>query len=244
MRTAKEAARGHSISIVIAVLHEAERISSVIDHLKSQNGSHSCEIIVVDGDTEAGTLNAIAHEGVVKLTSEKGRAKQMNAGAKLAKSDILLFLHADTKLPAGAFDEISGVLEDGRYVAGAFDLGIATENWLIKAIATAGRIRSRLTRIPYGDQAIFLRKEYFKEIGGFKDIGLMEDVELMQRIKRRGGRIFILPDRVETSARRWEEEGIFYTTFRNLVLVSLYYLGVNPDKLVRFYRSGYGSGRK
>jgi hypothetical protein len=93
-----------------------------------------------------------------------------------------------------------------------------------------------LNRIPYGDQAIFIRKSYFDKIGRFKEIPLMEDVELMRRIKKKGDKIFIIRDRVKTSARRWEKEGIFYTTLKNQILVSLYYLGINPHKLVKYYR--------
>ncbi len=237
MALTHQATDGCTISVIIPVLHETERINSIIEHLKNLDDSQACRIIVVDGDLSGQTINAITHDNVIKIVSEKGRAKQMNAGAELATGDILLFLHADTRLPTGALTKITEVLENEKYVAGAFDLAIDSDNRLIKAIAAQARFRSRLTRTPYGDQAIFIRKKYFDEIGRFKSIALMEDVELMRRIKKRGDRISILPDRVKTSARRWEKEGILYTTLRNRALMILYSLGVSPNWLARFYKS-------
>ncbi|MHC4075293.1 MAG: hypothetical protein ACYSRZ_02615, partial [Planctomycetota bacterium] len=114
-------------------------------------------------------------------------------------------------------------------------LGIDSNRLFLKFIAVRASLRSRLNRIPYGDQAIFIRKTYFEDIGRFKEVPLMEDVDLMRRIKKRGDKIFILPDKVMTSSRRWETEGALYTTIRNQILVSLYYLGVDPEKLSRFY---------
>jgi hypothetical protein len=152
---------------------------------------------------------------------------------------MIVFLHADTKLPAGAFERIEEVLKNGQYAAGAFDLAIDSTNLFVRFIAAGARFRSRLTSIPYGDQAIFIRKDYFEKIGRFREIPLMEDVELMRRIKRRRDKISMLTERVTTSARRWQSEGIIYTAIRNLVLVTLFYLGVSPDKLARYYKSGY-----
>lgn len=225
------------ISIVISVLDEPEDINLAIEKVLCQQSDEDFEIIAVDGDPNGETINAIFHMDVITAVSEKGRAKQMNAGADLAKGEILLFLHADTELPPLALEKISRTLEDDRYVGGAFDLGIDSDNFWIKVIAARARIRSRLTRIPYGDQAIFVRKRYFEEIGGFKDLPFLEDVELMRRIKKRGDKIFILRDQVKTSARRWEKEGILYTTLRNMLVVSLYRLGVSPHRLARYYRS-------
>lgn len=159
----------------------------------------------------------------------------MNAGAKAARGDILIFLHADTKLPYGALKKISRALEEQDYVGGAFDLRIDSDTLFLRYISAGASLRSRWSRIPYGDQAIFLRKKYFDQIGGFKDIPLMEDVGLMRRIKRDGGKIIILPDKVTTSARRWQRDGALYTTVRNRVLVALFRLGVNPSRLAKYY---------
>jgi len=220
----------------VPVLNETNQINPLIEHIHSQGFGRPYEVIVVDGDPQGSTIKVIQDKGAIAITTEKGRGRQMNAGAAAARGKILIFLHADTKLPDNALENISKVLENEKYVGGAFDLGIDSDRIILRYIAARARLRSRLNRIPYGDQAIFIRKSYFDRIGRFKEIPLMEDVELMRRIKKRGDKIFILPDRVKTSPRRWEKEGVFYTTLRNQVLVNLYYLGVNPDKLAKYYR--------
>lgn len=229
--------RRFRFSIIIPALNEAERINSVIEHLRAQAGSEACEIIVVDGDTNRSTITAINDKDVIAVSSEKGRGRQMNAGAALARGQILIFLHADTELPPAALKKIAAVLENQDYVAGAFDLGIDTDKPLLKYIAARARLRSRLNRVPYGDQAIFMKKSYFEKIGRFKEIPFMEDIDLMRRIKTRGDKIFILPDRVKTSARRWEKEGPLYTTIRNQIIVCLYYLGFRPERLAKYYKN-------
>ncbi len=226
-------------SVIVPVYNEQENINDCLAHIRSLNTGNSCQIIVVDGDENASTITAIKTDDVVKIVSEKSRANQMNAGARIADADILLFLHADTKLPENAFELISSTIDSGRYNAGAFDLGIETDNRIIKLIAWAGKIRSRITRIPYGDQGIFITKNYFDRIGGFKNIPLMEDVDLMRRIKKSEDKICILKEKVSTSARRWHDDGLVYTTIRNIILLTLYYLGMSPNKLAKFYKSGY-----
>jgi len=223
-------------SIIVPVLHERKRINELIERLYRLDSEKSCEIIVVDGVQERDTLEAIHANDVVKIFSEKGRAKQMNAGASVARGKILVFLHADTELPIGALKKMDAVVEKG-YMAGGFDLGIRSNKLIFKVIAFLGSLRSRLNRIPYGDQAIFICRDYFHKMGGYKEIPLMEDVELMRRIKRSGNKIWILYDRVMTSARRWEREGIVYCTLRNWILQILYFLGISPDRLTNFYRS-------
>jgi rSAM/selenodomain-associated transferase 2 len=225
-----------SFSIIIPVLNEAPSINSIIDHLHGLEGNGEAEIIVVDGDPGRGTLKAINHEHVRKIKSPRGRGKQMNEGAKDAKGNILLFLHADTELPPHALSLIATVMRDKQYVAGAFDLGIRSERLIFRVIEVAASVRSRVTNIPFGDQAIFVRKDYFHKIGGYRDIPIMEDVDIMKRIKKRGDKIFILRNRVHTSSRRWEKEGILRCTLRNWFIQMLYLLGRSPRKLSKFYR--------
>jgi rSAM/selenodomain-associated transferase 2 len=226
-------------SIIIPVLHETERINSLIDHIRCLARDNGHEIIVVDGSPAKDTIGAIRSKGVIKLNSERGRARQMNTGASLAKGEILIFLHADTELPAYAFARIDSTMKGKRYVAGAFSLGIRSEKFFAKSLARVASLRCRITRIPYGDQAIFIKSGYFRRIGGYRELALMEDVELMRRIKHRGDRICILPDHVMTSARRWEEEGFVFGLLRNTMLFTLYILHVSPEKLARFYMSEY-----
>jgi hypothetical protein len=126
-------------------------------------------------------------------------------------------------------------LQNQDYVGGAFDLKIDSERLFLRYISVRASFRSRWNRIPYGDQAIFIRKKYFDGIGGYKEIPLMEDVDLMRRIKKDEKKIFILRDKVITSARRWESDGVFFTTMRNQVLVRLFYLGISPNRLAKYY---------
>jgi len=226
-------------SIVVPVFHEAENINDLIVHLRHLGPEEECEIIIVDGAPEKDTLRLIPDEGVVKISSEKGRATQMNAGASVAKGEILIFLHADTELPQNALKRIEAFVNTKEYVGGAFDLGIKSDKIILKVIAFLASLRSRLNRIPYGDQAIFIRKKYFDQIGGYKEIPLMEDVDLMRRVKRSGKKIRIFPDRTITSCRRWEKEGVIYCTLRNYALQLLYFLGVSPQKLVDWYKIDY-----
>lgn len=227
------------LSIIVPVLHEGEGINDLIGSLNRLDSDKNIEIIIVDGAPERDTLRAIHDNNVIKISSEKGRAKQMNAGASVACGKILIFLHADTELPLNALRKIHSFMERKEYVGGAFDLGVKSERFVFKVIGNLASIRSRLNRIPFGDQSIFIRREYFNRIRGYKEIPLMEDVELMRRIKRSGDKIWIFYDRVMTSPRRWEKEGVIYCTLRDWTLQVLYFLGISPDKLVRFYKSDY-----
>ena len=226
----------YKLSIIIPVLNEADHINSQIEHIYNSASNKDFEIIVVDESQRKDTINAIKNPEVISISSEKGRARQMNAGAAIARGGILLFLHADTRLPNGALEKIFSALDEKPYVGGAFDLCIRSEKPVFKVISKMISFRSRLTRVPYGDQAIFIRRDYFIESGGYKDIPLMEDVELMRRTKKSSKKINIISsDCVTTSPRRWEKEGILYCTLRNWMIRALYYGGVPPSKLVRFY---------
>jgi rSAM/selenodomain-associated transferase 2 len=225
------------VSVIIPVLREAHQLDPLIDHLCQIADGLPVEIIVVDASPDGESIKAVSREGVTLLTAPAGRARQMNAGAAAAKGDALLFLHADTRLPQGAFRRISETLSDDRYVAGAFDLRYGSTRASIRCIARVACLRSRLTQIPYGDQAQFFRRDYFEKLCGFADIPLMEDVEIMLRIKEQGDRILILPEPVVTSARRQEKEGIVRCTLRNWSIMTLYVLGMSPERLVRFYKN-------
>ncbi len=225
-----------SISIIIPVLNEAQDIDSLITHLRSRDRGSDVEIVVVDGDPAGSTIKAVRDAQAVTAVSKPGRAAQMNRGAILANSDVLLFLHADTFLPQNAFTRIREVLQDAEFVAGCFDLHIRSTRKVFRITERYVARRTRITRIPFGDQAIFIRREYFERVGGYREIPIMEDVELMRRIRKRGDVICIIPENVLTSARRWEQEGVVLTTMRNWTLQLLYVLGVPPERLGRFYR--------
>ena len=225
-----------SLSIIIPVLRESGIIHQTLSRLRTLQGSSDVEIIVVDGDPLLSTIHAIDAPGVIAAAAGRGRALQMNHGARMASSGILLFLHADTCLPPDALLRISAALEDERLVAGAFDLGITSSRPVFRITERYVALRTRLTRIPFGDQAIFIRRDYFRQIGGYREIPLMEDVELMARIRKRRDRICIIAEQAMTSARRWEQEGIFFCPCRNWALLLLYLLGVRPERLARWYQ--------
>lgn len=230
------------ISIIIPVFHEALIINQVLEDIYRHGTAINFEVIVVDGSRENDTLKAINDTRVIKISSPKGRGIQMNSGAKQAKGGILLFLHADTFLPVNGLDRIYNSLSSKKYVGGAFDLRIKSELKIksrkkyYRIIEKTASIRSRITGIPYGDQAIFIDKNYFFKLKGFKEIQIMEDVDLMSRIKKNGGKIIILPLKVQTSSRRWDSEGVVYGTLRNWFLMAFYLMGAAPGKLAAFYK--------
>jgi rSAM/selenodomain-associated transferase 2 len=224
------------ISVIIPVFNESHIISRTIRHIQNLEFRKSDEIIVVDGNPIENTIASITDKTVKKASSTIGRGTQMNQGAKLANGSMLLFLHADTRLAVDALSRIENTLNKPGIVGGAFDLGIQSDRFAYRLIEAAASYRSRVTRIPYGDQAIFIRKAYFEGIGGYREIPIMEDVELMKRVKSQGARIEIIKQPVMTSPRRWESEGILYCTLRNWMLITLYSIGVSPEKLARFYK--------
>ena len=238
MKAAESRIRPYEVSIVIPVLHEQGIINERLNQLKTLENPPRYEVIVVDGSPTHDTLDAIKDPGVVRLTSVEGRGHQLNLGAAVAHGDILLFLHADTSLPSNALRRIEAALRDERLVGGAFNHSIDSPRFVYKVMSRLIFFRSQLTRVPFGDQAIFLRKRYFDEIDGYKEIPLMEDLELMRRIKRKGGKIILLRERVITSPRRWEREGVVLCTLRNWTNRLLYFLRVPPEILVRFYGRG------
>lgn len=230
--------------MIIPVLNEMDQINNLINHLRNFLEEEKIEIIVVDGSAEGDTLGVIEDCQVRRLSSAAGRARQMNAGAAVAMGEILVFMHADTRLPAGALALIDHAMDQPGFVGGAFDLGIRADRLAFRMIAAVASRRSRLTRIPYGDQTIFIRRDYFQQIGGYPDIPLMEDVALMRQIKKAGDKIYLIPECVSTSPRRWEKEGILLATLRNWILLGSYYMGVAPETLAKHYRSGKSAYEK
>jgi len=223
------------ISVIIPVFQESSTINDTLASLFGLRGTDSCEVLVVDGEPAGSTLHAIENDTIRKIRSKKGRAVQMNEGARHALGDILLFLHADTALPVDAIESIVNVFATPGVVGGAFTLGIDSGRKVFRIIERATNWRNRLLNIPYGDQAIFIDNSFFQLLGGYREIPLMEDVELMQRIRRTGAQIRILKDRVRTSPRRWYAEGVVMGTLRNWLIRSLFALGVSPHRLVKLY---------
>jgi rSAM/selenodomain-associated transferase 2 len=227
-----------TISVIIPVLLEQTVINDTLDRLLAMPAGDSIEVIVVDGSPQGETVGAITTSclRVKGVLSPKGRGKQMNAGAAAATGEVLLFLHADTALPESGLDDISGVIRAGRCVVGAFDLGIADDSPVFRVIERISSLRSRLTRVPYGDQALFVKSDYFRQLGGFAEFPLMEDVDFMRRVKKSGGKISFIGRRVQTSSRRWRKEGIVRCTLRNWTIILLFLCGARPERLAKWYQ--------
>ncbi|NDJ21783.1 glycosyltransferase [Nostoc sp. B(2019)] len=219
------------ICIIIPVLNEARNIKEAIT---TTQPSTNIEVIVVDGGSQDDTVAIAQSLGVKVISSSPGRAAQMNAGAMAASGEILLFLHADTRLPAGFDAMIRTALQQPRTVAGAFKLRIDAPILSLRWVELGVNWRSRFCQMPYGDQAIFLTKEVFQQVGSFPELPIMEDFELMRRLKYIG-KIVIIPVPVVTSARRWLQKGVFKTTLLNQIIIIAYLLGISPKRIHSWY---------
>ncbi len=221
------------ISVIVPVLNEEKTIASTLEVLRPLATE---EVIVVDGGSSDRTLEIAAQTEAVVLSSSRGRAEQMNQGARVAKGNVLLFLHADTLLPSSAMGDILAALKDPRCVGGRFDVRLDRRGWIFTLIGALINMRSRLTSVATGDQAIFVRRKVFEEVGGFPEIPLMEDIAFSRALKIKG-RMACLRSQVVTSARRWEKEGVWRTILKMWALRLLFLAGISPFHLKRFYGS-------
>lgn len=223
------------ISIIVPIFDEARALPGTVNHLRSliEAGRPRTEAIVVDGGSTDGSRELVIDAGLPCVRSPRGRAEQMNAGARFASGDLLLFLHADTRLPAAAPDRIRHAVRDGA-VGGCFGVRLDSDRLLLRLAGRMISWRSRLTGGATGDQAIFVTREAFYEVGGYAPVALFEDLDLSRRL-RRLGEFVRLREEVTTSARRWERFGVWRTILRMWALRTLYLCGVSPDRLARYY---------
>ena len=222
-----------TISVIIPTLHEEKTLPDTLAQLRHPAFS---EVLVVDGGSRDRTLAdvALANPLARVLKAPMGRARQMNAGAAAAQGELLLFLHADTLLPATAAQDITQAMADTRIAGGRFDARLVPDRGLLWVVGRMMSWRSRLTGIATGDQAIFVRRKVFEDLGGFPDIPIMEDIAFSRRLKQ-AGPIAALPSCVLTSGRRWERHGAINTILLMWWLRLLFYLGVSPARLQRMY---------
>jgi rSAM/selenodomain-associated transferase 2 len=193
-------------------------------------------VVVADGGSEDATATLAAAAGAHVIVTEVSRGARMNAAvAALPTVEALLFLHADTRLPQGWVEAATRILAKPGVALGAFRLRIEGGGPLLRLVASGANFRSRRLALPYGDQALFMRRETFEALGGFSDLPIMEDFDLVRRA-RRLGRIVIADAEVTTSARRWREKGVLATTLVNQAMLIGWWLGVSPGRLARFYR--------
>lgn len=221
------------LSIIVPTLNEAEGIVAMLESLREMRG-RGHEVIVVDGGSSDGTANLAAGLADRLLVASAGRASQMNAGARAAAGDVLLFLHADSRLPGAADRLVLQGLAAGGAAWGRFDVRIASAHPLLRLVETMMNLRSRLTRICTGDQGIFVRREAFDAVGGYPVQALMEDIAISARLRRLSAPL-CLRQRCLTSARRWESQGVLRTIILMWWLRLQYALGVAPARLARDY---------
>jgi rSAM/selenodomain-associated transferase 2 len=222
------------LSIIIPCLNEQKGIALFIHEL--QKLRPQCELILVDGGSADKTVQ-IAEPFVDHLIhSPRGRAQQMNAGAKKASSNILIFLHADTFLPDDAVSQIQQALQDG-YRWGRFDIRLIGGHWFLPVISYFMNLRSALSGITTGDQALFIDKSLFQQVGYYPNIAIMEDIALAKNLKKHG-KPFRVYSCVHSSARRWVQSGVYKTILLMWCLRLQYFLGIDPKQLAQQYQGG------
>ena len=220
-----------SISVIIPILNEAKILEKTLSELQSELGEN--ELIVVDGGSTDGSVHIAEKYGKV-ITSEPGRAKQLNRGAASATGDILVFLHADIRLEPGALASVADALASGC-VGGGFLQKIDGAHFLYRAIEITANIRGKYLKVFYGDSGIFLKRVDFEKIGGFPEIPILEEMEFSKALRRLGKTTLVTP-RIHISARRWEAKGIVRTTLNNWLITLLYFLKFSPEQLAKLYR--------
>lgn len=220
------------LSVVVPILNEERTIAASLAAIRV--GAPDAEIVVVDGGSADTSLDIARGLADRIISAQRGRARQMNAGAAAASGDLLAFVHADTIVPSSFGTDIAQALSDLAVVGGRFDVRLDDDRFMYRLIGNLISLRSRISRTGTGDQTIFVRRDAFARLGGFPDLELCEDLDFARRLKRIG-KIACLRTRVTTSARRWQRDGLFRTVLRMWTIRSLYLLGVPPSRLKQMY---------
>ena len=230
----KAAAESAGISIIVPAFNEADGIVDMLQALQHMRG-RGLEIIVADGGSTDGTVALCAPLADRVIIAATGRARQMQSGAALARGPVLWFLHADSLAPRNADRAIVTALDSGDRHWGRFDVRFLQAGLMFRVVATLMNLRSRLTGIATGDQGIFVTRELFERVNGYPQIPLMEDIALSRRLKHHS-RPACLPEKLITSARRWQVQGTLRTILVMWTLRLAYFLGASPARLARFYK--------
>ncbi|GGC01461.1 glycosyl transferase family 2 [Marinobacterium zhoushanense] len=222
------------LSIIVPVLNETENLPGLLEHL-GQWRERGCEVLVVDGGSEDGSQGQVIGAEFPLIEAPRGRASQMNAGAAHASGDLLLFLHADSRLPGDGLAQLQRAEHTWPDIWGRFDVRIEGKPLMLKLIARLMNLRSRLSGIATGDQAIFVGRTLFEAVGGFPDQPLMEDIELSRKLRSRQPPA-CLPGPVATSGRRWERYGLWRTVLLMWRLRWAYWRGAPAEQLAERYQ--------
>ena len=218
------------LSVVIPTLNEVHQLEATVKPILLHS---QCEVVIADGGSSDGTLELAERMGCRVVRTNRGRGRQMNAGAALARGEFLLFLHADTQLPVPFREEIRSTLETGA-IAGAFRFQVALPGWGMRVVEWGTHLRAKYLQRPYGDQGFFLRAADFFQVGGYKNWPLMEDFELCTRLRQRGA-IRIAPSAAITSGRRWQRLGALRNTLVNQCCIAMYRAGISLNRIAEFY---------
>ncbi len=217
------------ISVVIPTLNEESHIAKTLQSVFRQDGDY--EVYVVDGGSTDNTV-AIAKRYTTVINSKRGRAIQMNAGAKLCKGDILLFLHADTILSDNAFRELRKRMKDDTVSGGSFYIAFDADNFILRGVSFITRFNFSLFH--FGDQGIFVRRDVFQKLHGYKNMPIMEDYDFYKRLRKQG-KVILVRMPVISSARRFIKKGVIRQLLINKFVVLAYWAGVDIQTIKRFY---------
>ena len=219
------------VSIIVPTLNEELVLEKTLTQFQ-QLSPH--ELIVSDGGSDDDTRNIAGRFSHRVITGSAGRALQMNVGADEATGDILLFLHADSRIEPESYRKMQQCMQNPKWIGGAFTLCIESGKWSLKLIALLANIRSKYFGLAYGDQGFFVRKEVFKDMNGFSPLPICEDLDFYHRLRKKGA-VILLKEKAHTSPRRWIKEGILFTTARNTLIAVLFGLGFPPHILTKWY---------
>lgn len=215
-----------TLSVVLPTLNEADHLPRVLERMRGAD----VQVIVADGGSTDATISIAERFDATIVCSEPGRARQMNAGAAVANGDVLLFLHADTVLPEDFSHRVAAVLDQSGVAAGGFRFTLDDRRMIFRIIERLVQWRCSLFQLPYGDQALFMRREVFEGVGGFPDQPIMEDVALVRALRRRG-RVYVCNEPAVTSARRWRRAGFVRVMLFNQLAMIASMLGVSPHRI-------------
>ena len=227
------------ISVVMPTLNAQARLAQSLEALvPAVKDGLVREVVIVDGGSRDATLDIAEGFGAKTVTAPPGRGAQLAAGARAAKGKWLFFLHADTVMEEGWADEAAAHMRDAPGSAAVFTLAFNEKKSAAKFVSTGAMLRTRLFKLPYGDQGLLISRALYDEVRGYRDLPLFEDVDLVKRIVKAGGRgaLKILSSTATTSAERYERLGYARCVFRNLWLLARYHMGAPPDELAKAYR--------